>query len=140
MKRKKRSRGWRRGNLTRGRCNRAGAARSRQGPQNAGEETGAVGLPTPHGIHRKGGYGMFSEILRSLRKAKATYEAGERSADKLKAVTRAELEGEPLAKVDYVDLYTYPALQAADTVTEPCLLAIAVYIGKTRLIDNVILE
>lgn len=70
MKRKKRSRGWRRGNLTRGRCNRAGAARSRQGPQNAGEETGAVGLPTPHGIHRKRGYGMFSEILRSLRKAK----------------------------------------------------------------------
>ena len=78
-------------------------------------------------------------LSRSLRKAKATYEAGEHSAEALKAVTREELSQEPLANVDYVDLYTYPALQKADTVTEPCLLAIAVYIGKTRLIDNVIL-
>ena len=78
-------------------------------------------------------------LSRSLHKAKATYEAGEHSAEALKAVTREELSQEPLANVDYVDLYTYPALQKADTVTEPCLLAIAVYIGKTRLIDNVIL-
>ena len=57
----------------------------------------------------------------------------------LKKVTADELAKEPLAKIDYVDLYTYPALQATDNVTEPCLLAIAVYIGKTRLIDNIIL-
>lgn len=77
-------------------------------------------------------------LSRSLRKAKEAYEAGERAADQLKAITRKELEQEPLAKIDYVDLYTYPALQPTETITEPNLLAIAVYIGKTRLIDNII--
>ena len=40
--------------------------------------------------------------------------------------------------MDYVDLYTFPAPQPVAEVTETSLLAIAVYIGKTRLIDNVI--
>ena len=78
-------------------------------------------------------------LSRSLKKAKAAYEAGDRDAESLKRITREELQKEKLAKVDYVDLYTYPALQETKAVTEPCLLAIAVYIGKTRLIDNVIL-
>jgi len=78
-------------------------------------------------------------LSRSLRAARAAYEQGECRAEVLKKVTADELAKEPLAKIDYVDLYTYPALQATDNVTEPCLLAIAVYIGKTRLIDNIIL-
>lgn len=78
-------------------------------------------------------------LSRSLKAAKAAYEAGERDAEALKRITREELATEPLAKVDYVDLYTYPALQETTTVTEQSLLAIAVFIGKTRLIDNIIL-
>ena len=78
-------------------------------------------------------------LSRSLKKAKAAYAAGERDAEALKRITREELATEPLAKVDYVDLYTYPALQETTTVTEQSLLAIAVFIGKTRLIDNIIL-
>lgn len=77
-------------------------------------------------------------LSRSLRKAKAAFDGGERSAEQLKEITRAELATEPLARVDYVDLYTFPALQPVAEVTEMSLLAIAVYIGKTRLIDNVI--
>ena len=77
-------------------------------------------------------------LSRSLRKAKAAFDGGERSAEQLKEITRAELATEPLARVDYVDLYTFPALQPVAEVTETSLLAIAVYIGKTRLIDNVI--
>ena len=77
-------------------------------------------------------------LSRSLRKAKAAFDGGERSAERLKEITRAELATEPLARVDYVDLYTFPALQPVAEVTETSLLAIAVYIGKTRLIDNVI--
>ena len=78
-------------------------------------------------------------LSRSLRKAKEAFEHGEHTAETLKTIVRAELETEPLAKIDYVDLYTYPALLPVDVIDEPCLLAIAVYIGKTRLIDNVIL-
>ena len=77
-------------------------------------------------------------LSRSLRKAKAAFDGGERSAEQLKEIARAELATEPLARVDYVDLYTFPALQPVAEVTETSLLAIAVYIGKTRLIDNVI--
>ena len=39
----------------------------------------------------------------------------------------------------YVDIYSFPALLPIKKVTEPVLLAIAVKIGKTRLIDNMIL-
>lgn len=78
-------------------------------------------------------------LSRSLRAAKESYAQGERQAAALKAKVQQVLAAEPLAKVDYVDLYTYPALQATEQVSEPCLLAIAVYIGKTRLIDNIIL-
>ena len=78
-------------------------------------------------------------LSRSLRKAKAAYEAGEHSAQKLVAIAQAELEAEPMARVDYVALRTFPALQPVDEVKEPSLLALAVFIGKTRLIDNVIL-
>ena len=77
-------------------------------------------------------------LSRSLHKAKAAFDGGERSAERLKEITRAELATESLARVDYVDLYTFPALQPVAEVTETSLLAIAVYIGKTRLIDNVI--
>ena len=50
-----------------------------------------------------------------------------------------ELAGEKLAEIDYVELYSFPALQELAKVDRPALLAIAVKIGKTRLIDNVIL-
>ena len=45
-----------------------------------------------------------------------------------------------MAVVDYVDLYAFPSLEPVEKVEQEALLAIAVKIGKTRLIDNVILE
>ena len=75
-------------------------------------------------------------LSRSLRAAKEAYAGGERQAAALKAAVQQVLATEPLARVDYVDLYTYPALQVTDSASEPCLLAIAVYIGQTRVIDN----
>lgn len=79
-------------------------------------------------------------LSRSLKKAQEAYDQGERSAAALKEIVSKELATEQLAKVDYVDLYTFPALQPVETVAEESLLAIAVYIGKTRLIDNIILK
>ncbi len=78
-------------------------------------------------------------LSRSLRLAKDAYEKGERSAAVLKALVTKEIEGEPLASIDYVDLFSFPALEAIETVDEKSLLAVAVRIGKTRLIDNIIL-
>lgn len=78
-------------------------------------------------------------LSRSLREAEKAFSGGEREAAKLTAMVTAIIEGEPLAAIDYVALYSFPTLRAIERVEEPALLAIAVKIGKTRLIDNVIL-
>lgn len=78
-------------------------------------------------------------LSRSLRLAKDAYEKGERNAAVLKALVTKEIAGEPLAAIDYVDLFSFPALEAIEKVDEKSLLALAVRIGKTRLIDNIIL-
>lgn len=78
-------------------------------------------------------------LSRSLRLAKDAYEKGERNAAVLKALVTKEIAREPLAAIDYVDLFSFPALEAIETVDEKSLLALAVRIGKTRLIDNIIL-
>lgn len=79
-------------------------------------------------------------LSRSLRKAKVAYDAGEKNVDALKKIVTAEIQNEPMASIDYVDLFSFPALLPIETVDQESLLAIAVRIGKTRLIDNVILD
>ena len=78
-------------------------------------------------------------LSRSLREAQQAYGSGERSAEALKGIVRAVIEEEPMAAIDYVDCYAFPSLAPITEVTDAALLAIAVKIGKTRLIDNVIL-
>ncbi|MBR1760087.1 MAG: pantoate--beta-alanine ligase [Schwartzia sp.] len=78
-------------------------------------------------------------LSRSLKKGKAAFDGGEKNVEALKAIVRGEIGTEPGAVIDYVDIYSFPALLPVATVSEPALLAIAVKIGKTRLIDNVIL-
>ncbi|SFT85055.1 pantoate--beta-alanine ligase [Selenomonas sp. GACV-9] len=78
-------------------------------------------------------------LSRSLRRAAATYARGEHDVEKLKLIVTDTLETEPLASIDYVDLFSFPDLQPLQRVEQQSLLAIAVRIGETRLIDNVIL-
>ena len=78
-------------------------------------------------------------LSRSLQRAKEAYSFGEREPEKIKQVVIDTLATEPLATMDYVDIYSFPALQPIATVDGQALLAIAVRIGTTRLIDNVIL-
>ena len=78
-------------------------------------------------------------LSRSLGKAEAAFEGGENSVEALKKVVREELGHEKLAEIDYVEIYSFPGLKEIAEVREPSLLALAVKIGKTRLIDNVIL-
>ena len=49
-----------------------------------------------------------------------------------------KIQSEPLARIDYVEIVDGLSMQPVDTVQSPTLAAIAVYIGKTRLIDNFI--
>ncbi len=78
-------------------------------------------------------------LSRSLRKGKEAFESGEKNVEKLKKIVSDEISKEPMAAIDYVDVYSFPSLLPIKEVSEPVLLAIAVKIGKTRLIDNTIL-
>ena len=61
---------------------------------------------------------------------------GERNAKKIKDIIIMEIQKEPLADISYVEVVDSITLQAVDEVSKPILVAIAVKIGKTRLIDN----
>lgn len=63
---------------------------------------------------------------------------GETDAAKIKAAMVEKIQSEPLARIDYVEIVDGLSMQPVDTVQSPILAAIAVYIGKTRLIDNFI--
>lgn len=77
-------------------------------------------------------------LSQSLKKGKALLETGETDAAKLRAVIANTLATEPLAKVDYVEVVGWDTLEPVESINGPILTAIAVFIGKTRLIDNFI--
>lgn len=78
-------------------------------------------------------------LSRSLQEAREVYETGEKRAKVLKEITASQLADEPLAKIDYVELCSFPELAEIEKIDRPALLAVAVFIGRTRLIDNIIL-
>jgi pantoate--beta-alanine ligase len=65
---------------------------------------------------------------------------GERDAQKIVTSMVELISSEPLAKIDYVKIVDLKTMQQVQTIDRPILCAIAVYIGKTRLIDNFIVE
>ena len=79
-------------------------------------------------------------LYRSLSAAKELYEAGERDAEKIRGKMTEVLAGEPLANVQYVSCADYDTLAELEEIKEKTLLSMAVFIGKTRLIDNFVLE
>lgn len=79
-------------------------------------------------------------LFRALSAAKAAFEGGERSAEKLRLAMREVLAAEPRAKPQYVSCADYDSLEELETVEEKCLLSMAVLIGGARLIDNFALE
>ena len=79
-------------------------------------------------------------LSRSLKEAKTAFAQGETNVAALENIVKDEISKEPMASIDYVKAYAYPSLKPLTEVNEDTLLAIAVKIGKTRLIDNVILS
>jgi pantoate ligase / CMP/dCMP kinase len=79
-------------------------------------------------------------ISRSLQAAQQAFRQGEREAFKLIDRVKQELAKTPDVKIQYVDLVEPQTLARLEKIEEAGLLAIAAYVGSTRLIDNVILR
>ena len=79
-------------------------------------------------------------LSRSIFLGKEMVEKGERDCKKILASMTAEIEKEPLAKIDYVKIVDLDTMQQVEKIDRGILAAIAVYIGKTRLIDNFMYE
>lgn len=75
----------------------------------------------------------------SLNAAKEAYQNGENSVAVLKQMIINKIQAEPLADIDYVDLYSFPDLEEIERVEGEVLIALAVRFGETRLIDNTII-
>jgi pantoate--beta-alanine ligase len=78
-------------------------------------------------------------LSRGLNEASRQFTSGERDTAALVAAVRQELGREPLAREDYVELVDAGTLVPIGWIEEPALLAIAAFVGATRLIDNVVL-
>jgi pantoate--beta-alanine ligase len=79
-------------------------------------------------------------LFRALVHAQHLYREGERSGEVLRQQMREIIEGEDRANIDYVSIADRDTLQEIDCIHRGALASLAVYIGKTRLIDNIILS
>ncbi|MBP6208890.1 MAG: pantoate--beta-alanine ligase [Anaerolineales bacterium] len=79
-------------------------------------------------------------LFRALSAAKSAYEGGERNAEALRRMMKEVLASEPRATVQYVSCADYDSLEELETIKGKTLLSMAVLLGKTRLIDNFVLE
>ncbi len=79
-------------------------------------------------------------LYRALEAAQTTYQAGQTNAESLRETMRTIIHAEPLAELEYVSCADYDTLVELETVKGKSLLSMAVRIGKTRLIDNHVLE
>lgn len=79
-------------------------------------------------------------LYRSLISAQAAYQAGEHDADILRQSVKEIIKDEPLAHLQYVSCARADTLQEiVGQINQPALLSMAVFIGRTRLIDNIVL-
>ena len=79
-------------------------------------------------------------LNRSLKKGEALIEAGETDTGRLLAAIKESIATEPLATLDYAEAVDADSMKPVATVEGNVLFAIAVYIGKTRLIDNFVVS
>jgi len=77
-------------------------------------------------------------LSRSLRQAKMRIDAGERRPAVILSAMKEMIAAEPLARIDYIEAVDMDTLEPVKEISEGTLIALAVFIGKTRLIDNMI--
>ena len=79
-------------------------------------------------------------LSRALRLAEERLAQGERHGARLTAMLRDYIAKEPLARIDYVEVCDPQTLREVEQISSTVVVALAVYIGKTRLIDNAVLR
>jgi len=79
-------------------------------------------------------------LHRALEAARAEIAAGTRDSLHLQAVLRKVLEAEPLAAVDYAEIVDADTFEPVTRIARPCYALLAVFLGRTRLIDNLYVE
>lgn len=79
-------------------------------------------------------------LSKSLKAAKKAIEDGEKDSNKIVQIIEDMINTEKLAKIDYVETVNSLTMEHVDKIEGSVLVAMAVYIGKTRLIDNFIYE
>lgn len=77
-------------------------------------------------------------LHRGLEKGEELLKNGEKDAAVVAGAVREVIESEPLARIDYVEVVDFDTIETVQKIEGTVLCAVAVYIGKTRLIDNVI--
>jgi pantoate--beta-alanine ligase len=77
-------------------------------------------------------------LYKALTLAQELWSQGERDAERIRQQMRALIQKEPLAMIDYVSIAEPERLEELDRVIPPALVSMAVKIGRTRLIDNVV--
>jgi pantoate--beta-alanine ligase len=78
-------------------------------------------------------------LSRAIRLVRERYAAGELAAESLLIAARELILAEPAASIDYLELRDSATLEPVATVSDTTLMALAVRIGSTRLIDNTLL-
>jgi len=82
-----------------------------------------------------------SVIYRALEHAEAAFLSGERNAKKIAEAVRVQIEAEPRARLEYVGVNDAETLDKLERLDDrPAIVSVAAYFGKTRLIDNIILN
>lgn len=89
-----------------------------------------------HGEQRK----QALVLHRSLMRVQEMVEAGEREAAALIAAGREEFEGEGAVRLDYFEIVNPETLECVQDVSGGAVVAVAAYVGNTRLIDNFVIE
>jgi pantoate--beta-alanine ligase len=79
-------------------------------------------------------------LHRALLAARERWSAGERDAEALRAAMHAVLAAEPRARVDYASVADPDTFRERERADPPTLLLLAVFVGRARLIDNLLLE
>jgi pantoate--beta-alanine ligase len=79
-------------------------------------------------------------LHRALTAAQSELAAGVRDAAQLQAVMRRIIEAEPLATADYAEIVSADTFEPVVRVARSCYAVLAVFVGKTRLIDNLLIE
>lgn len=79
-------------------------------------------------------------LWKSLQKARELFENGQKNSKMIVSAMRQIIGEVPAAKIDYISIVDNELLQTIDTIDRAALIALAVFVGSTRLIDNIVVD